>query len=209
MSRKNKDVYFDSGLEGWLKRTAKTEHWRVAGWYSVDDLVGDGYVCYCKCRNKYTLGPPDPGAQDLRVFGSDTPNKDQRKHFMALVQRSFYNRLYTLAVRYPATREQPLAMCSNENGEPLTMDELLPAQPEEISALIAVLHAPTEIGEAIVKLVNDGVDGSRYVRSRLRRSNGRVTLGRRALRETTQQHMVRILGDDDLLQKTLEYLLTT
>lgn len=207
MSRKNKDVYFDSGLEGWLKRTAKAEHWRVAGWYSVDDLVGDGYICYCKCRNKYTLGPPDPGAQDLCT---DTPNKGQRKHFMALVQRAFYNRIYTLALRYPATREQPLATCSNENGEPLTMDELLPAQPEEISALVALLHAPTEISEAIVKLVNDGVDGSRYVRSRLRtnKSSGRVTFGRRALRETTQQHRVRLLGDTELPQKVLDYLLT-
>jgi hypothetical protein len=204
LTRRNSDVYFDSGLQGWLKRTAKTEHWRVAGWQSVEDLVQEGYICYCKCRDRYTLGAPDLGHQDLCT---DTPNSAQRKHFMSLVQRSFYNRVYTLAMRYPATREQPLTMCSNERGEPLSIEDSLPPQPEEISVLIAVLHAPTEISEAIVKLVNDGVDGSKYLRSRLRTNNGRVTLGRRALRETTQQHLVRILGDDELPQKVLAYLL--
>jgi hypothetical protein len=209
---RNKDAYFDSGLQGWLKTTAKAEHWRVAGWYTVDDLVQDGYICYCKCRDKYTLARPAPGErpdgyahQDLCT---DTPSSAQRKHFMALVQRAFYNHLYTLAVRYPATREQPLAMFSVENGEPLSMEELLPPQPEETSALIAVLYAPTEISEAIVKLVNDGIDGGKFLRSRLRRNNGRVTIGRRALRETTQQRMVRILGDSELYDKTLAYLLT-
>jgi hypothetical protein len=205
---RNKDVYFDSGLQGWLKTTAKAEHWRVASWYSAADLVQDGYICYCKCRDKYTLSVEGSKYQDLFTFSDEGPSDTQRRHFMSLVQRAFYNRIYTLSVRYPATREQPLAMLSVENGEPSTLEEMVPPQPEEISALIAVLHAPTEIGEAIVKLVQDGVEGGSFIRSRLRRHNGRVSIGRRALRETSQQRISRILGDDELSGKVLAYLLS-
>ena len=209
---RNIDIYFDSGLRGWLKTTAVAEHWRVASWYSVDDLVQDGYICYFKCRDRYTLGPPKPGRQALHPesgLPGPYPNDAQRRHFMSLVQRAFYNHIYTLAMRYPATQEQPMAAVSTVDGEPVSMEELLPPQPEETSALIAVLQAPAEIGDAILKLVNDGIDGSRYLRSRLRVGpDGRITRGRRAIRETTEQHMGRILGDPELPKKTLAYLLS-
>jgi len=99
---RNVDVYFDAGLRGWLKTTAVKEHWRVASWYSVEDLVQDGYVCYCKCRDRYTLAVPQPGDRPdgyahQNLF-TDQPNEKQRKHFMSLVQRAFYNHIYTLSM---------------------------------------------------------------------------------------------------------------
>lgn len=208
-----KDVYFDAGLQGWLTTTARAEYWRVASWYSVDDLIQDGYICYCKCRDRYTLALPEAGERPdgykhQNLF-TDNPTPVQRKHFMALVQRAFFNHIYTLSTRYPATREQPLAALSTEGDEPLTMEELLPPQPEETSVLIALLQAPTEISEAIIKLVNDGIDGGNYLRSRLRDRNGRVQIvSRRALRETTGQRMTRVLGDPDLGRQTMTYLLS-
>lgn len=206
-----RDAYFDAGLRGWLKTTAVAEHWRVASWYDVDDLIQDGYICYIKCRDRYTFSPPMiPGYQDLRVRYGREPNKTQRQHFMSLVQRSFRNHIHTLSCKYPTKVEQPLSDMVREEApdEPVTMEELVPVVPEEMSALFAVINAPTEIGEAIVKLVNDGVDGTNYIRSRLREKNGRLKRGRIAVRETTEEHNTRILGDPLLADKTLKYLLS-
>jgi hypothetical protein len=208
-----KDVFFDAGLRGWLRSTSVAEAWRVAGWYTADDLYQDGFICYCKCRDKYTLALPAPGDRPdgyahQNLF-TDTPNERQRRHFMNLVQRTFYNHIYTLSRRHPAALEQPLSSLSRgESDEPLTLEELMPAEPEEISALVALLHAPTEIADAVVKLVNDGIDGGKFIRSRLRVSkDGRVTIGKRALRETTDQRMTRVVGDPELVGKTLAYIL--
>lgn len=206
-----RDAYFDAGLRGWLKTTAVAEHWRVASWYDVDDLVQDGYICYIKCRDRYTFSPPMiEGYQDLRLKRGHEPNKTQRQHFMSLVQRAFRNHVHTLSCKYPVLREQPLSDVVREGkpDEPVTMEELVPVVPEEISALYAIVNAPTEIGEAIVKLVNDGVDGSKYLRSRLRSRDGRIKKGRLAIRETTEEHHTRILGDPFLADETLKYILS-
>lgn len=212
---KRNQVYLDTGVWGWLKSTAIAEHWRVAGWYSADDLFQDGFICYCKCRDRYTMRYPDPGDRPdgfahQNLF-TKTPSESQRKHFMNLLQRTFHNHIYTLALRYPATREEPVsALTVGESDDPVTMEELMASEPEGISALVAVLHAPTEIADAIVKLVNDGIDGGKYLRSRLRVSpdGKRVRTVRRAIRETTPEHMARILGDPELPAKTLAYILS-
>lgn len=209
-----KQPYLDSGVRGWLRTTAIAEHWRVAGWYSVDDLFQDGFICYCKCRNAYTLSVPEPGDRPdgykhQNLFTAD-PTEMQRKHFMNLVQRAFYNHIYTLSMRYPITREQPFAEITLEGSdEPVTAEELLAPEPEGISALVAVLQAPTEIGDAITKLINDGIDGGRYLRSRLRRTaSGRIVRGKYELRETTEEHFARVVGDPELPQRVRAYLLS-
>ena len=200
-----KDTYFDSGLRGWLRLTANEEHWRVAGWMTADDLYQEGFVCYCKCRDRYTLGPPKPGFQNLFT---DTPNEAQRRHFMSLLQRAFYNKIYTLAQQYPAAREVPISNVSiDDTDEPVTFEELIPAEPEGATALIAVLHAPSEIAEAIAKLVQDSIDGGKYLKSRLvRLPSGRVRIGRVAIRETNRERHARILGDPTLTDKVSSYL---
>lgn len=206
------DVYFDAGLRGWLRVTSVAEAWRFAGWYTADDLYQEGFICYCKCRDKYTLALPVPGNRPdgyahQNLF-TTTPDDKQRRHFMVLVQRTFFNHIYTLSRRYPAAKEQPLSSLSRgDSDEPLTMEELLPPEPEEISALVALLHAPTEIADAVVKLVNDGLDGGKFLRSRLReRPNGQVRIGKLALRETSSQRMTRVLGDSELAGKTMAYI---
>ncbi len=202
MLRRQTDVYYDEGLEGWIKTTAYQEHWRLRSWYSVEDLVQDGYICYCKCRNRYTLKPPEPGYQDLNT---DTPSDSQRRHFMSLVQRTFFNHIMTLSSKFTVCTENTLSELSN-GDDPLELENLVPVQPEEASVLVAVLHAPTEIGEAIGKLLQDAVDGEKYLRSKLRANNGRITRGRRALRETTRERLARVLGDPEMQDKIRDYI---
>lgn len=201
--RKNRDVYLDKMLINWIKGTARRERWRFAGWYDISDLIQEGYVCYCKCRDRYTLSAPSkPGFQDLNT---DTPSSEQRRHFMALVQTAFHNHLTTLAVKCPALQEAPVD-CSVMDDSMVVLEGLLPPQPEEASVLAALVTAPSEIGEAIGKLMSDGLEGEAFLRSRLRKRGDRVVRGRRALRETTTAYFQRLLGDGELPKKASAYL---
>lgn len=201
-----RDVYFDAGLQGWLKNTARREHWRVARWYQLSDLAQDGVICYCKCRNRYTLGPPKPGFQNLYTTA---PSGAQRRHFMGLVQRAYYNHIMTLSSRFARACEDRVSDLVSGGDETSTLENWLPPQPEEASVILAVKQAPAEIAEAISRLVQDGIEGGQYLRSRLRERNGRMVVGRRALRETTSERLARVLGDPDLSQRTLAYLTGT
>lgn len=59
---------------GWIKNHAARNHWRMAGWYDLDDLVQDGVMVAYKCRERYgtELDPP---------------------HFMALVKKAFFSHI--------------------------------------------------------------------------------------------------------------------
>jgi hypothetical protein len=199
------DVYFDSGLEGWIKRTARENYWRVSKWYELQDLVQDGYLCYLKCRNKYAMCEPDPGAQKLNVWTH--PSNGQRKHFMALVKRTFFNHIMTLSSDFAAmsVEESECDLEPRADGQPVLVEELAPVEAEELSVFIAVKNAPAEIGEAIKALVDDGDE---YLRSRLRRRDERVVRKRRKLRETTDERLARVTGSPDLPNKIVSYLLS-
>lgn len=213
---KPKDVYFDTILRSWIASYARSQRWRIAGWYSVSDLIQDGYICYCKCRDAYTLGEPDPTA--IHDLNTSNPDKSQRRHFMALVQRAFINHIHTLSSRYMVNREEPID-CPASMDSVTMLEELVPPQLEETSVLMALASAPVEISDAIGKLISDGVEGEAYLRTRLRRqfvvtkhaSGGvstsiRVVRGRRALRETSTEYFARVLGDGDILRKTGAYI---
>jgi hypothetical protein len=210
-----RDVYFDKILQRWIQNTAYRLRWRIAGWYDVIDLIQDGYVCYCKCRDKYALQDPDPGENALNT---DNPTKEQRRQFMSLVQRAFINRIHTLSNEFPAFTEEPVD-CSIIDDSNIVLENMIPPQPEEASILMALASAPAEIGAAIGGLVRDGLDGEAYVRTRLRKrliltkhaSGGvsvatRVVKERRAFRETTSEHLKRVLGDGDITRKVTDYL---
>lgn len=223
--RKLRDVYFDLALQIWIKNKARQERWRVAGWYSVGDLEQDGYICYCKCRDKYTTAPPEPGDrpdgfahQDLFTLVDGQPNEIQRRHFMSLVQRAFINHISTLSSNYPISKEEPVD-CSVIEDSVSILEGLAPPVPEETTVLMALANAPTEISSAISVLISDGLEGQAYLRSKLhntlvvsKHASGGVSVstrtvrGRRALRETTVERFQRLLGDGEVERKTVAYL---
>lgn len=198
--RKNPNVYFDQILQAWLWKTARESSWRFPEWYGPSDLVNDGIICYCKCRDRYTLADPAPGYQNLNT---DAPDEAQRQHFMSLVQTAYTNHLNTLARRYPVHQEAPVD-CSPLDDANTQLETLAEPLPEESSILMAIASAPTEIAEAIGKLVGDGEEAFR--RTRLRNRNGRLIRGRRALRETTAEYYERQFGEPDLPAKVADYL---
>lgn len=196
------DVYFDSGLQGWIKSYSREQYWRVSRWYDLPDLVQDGYVCYTKCRNKYVDGPQEPGFQ---VLNTKTPSDTQRRHFMALVKRAFFNHIMTLSSNFAegAVEDNESSLAVWEDGRPATLEDHMPAQQEELSVVMTMLNVPTEIGQAIKTIIDDG-DG--FLRSRLRlQDNGRIIRRRRAFRETSEERMARLTGDPTMAELVASY----
>ncbi len=198
----DQDVYLDAGLRGWIANKARKEHWRMASWYSVDDLIQDGYCAYLKCRNKYALQPPQPGHSALNT---QTPTKDQRRHFMSLVQRAFTNHIMTLAGHFAESKEELLQILPNQSLESAFERVSLP-EPEAatIAALLATL--PTELVGVLNSLMQDGQDAGGYLRSRLRLEQGRLRKSRHARRETTEEYWSRVLEEPDLVEKLVDFL---
>lgn len=198
-----KDVYFDEGMQGWILKTARKEYWRMASWYELEDLIQDGFLCYIKCRNAYTLKPPKPGTQPLNTT---TPNKDQRRHFMSLVQTAYRNHIMTLASKFAGGLEEPTPNTLEGDERGNNLEELLPPQPEEASLFLALANAPAELKDVIDRILKDGLDGGDYLCSRLYRDGNRTRRMRHKVRETTAEYWERVLGQPDLPQKLAEYL---
>ena len=74
----------DKGVRGWLKRIAVSNYWRVSGFYELDDLVSDGYLCYYEVRLRY-------------------PNATARQHIMRLFQVTYLNHIHDLAKKRTLT----------------------------------------------------------------------------------------------------------
>lgn len=90
MKRAMREHRLDAGLRGWIVNYAKKNYWRVPDHYSLDDLIQEGYVCYCKCNLRY---------RHVR----------EQKHFMALVKRTFANHIHDLASERTAKPPETLA----------------------------------------------------------------------------------------------------
>lgn len=79
MPKLNTATVLDSGLERWLFKTARKNFWRVASFYELEDLVGDGYLVYAECAQRYK------------------DRVTERRHFMALFRTCYLNHITDLA----------------------------------------------------------------------------------------------------------------
>jgi hypothetical protein len=185
------EPYLDAGLRGWIFNTARTNHWRLQPWYELEDLIQDGYLAYSKCWHRYK-----------KLFDVPEPTKDQRRHFASLVQISYLRHLHTLSVQHPVNSE-----VATDEGELVTCAG--PAAPvqEDVALLLATLRKlPEELVDVLEKLMDD----ASYLRlprlywqgNRLRRQRGHI----RWVRETTEEHWERILGQAGMPEKLIAYL---
>jgi hypothetical protein len=196
------DVYLDEWMRKWITSTARREHWRIS-WYSLEDLIQDGYLCYAKCKraylkHRYRPDQPNPLLRDMEL--SMHPTKDAKNTFMNLVQRTFMNHIYTLSKKHPVGMEVP-------DADPWGSCRVEPEQAEESSLFTLLTHAPAELQDLLDRLLRDGIEGGGHLRKWYYDKTGRW----RAMRhghviETKMEHWERVLGNADKVAELMSYL---
>lgn len=168
-------VFLDAGMRGFIINTARKEFWRVASWYEFDDLVQDGYLCFAKCYSRYVRTQPHL-----------TGTPDERRWFQALVRTTFYNHITDLAKDRMRLHEEAASHFLSQPGETPEdiLEKNLPAQQELGSLSVLLAQAPWELLELIRLLAKDA-GGFQWQK-----------VGRRSLRETTNEHYCRLLQID-------------
>jgi hypothetical protein len=176
---KQVDPFLDQSLKGWIINKSRREFWRIAAWYSVEDLIQDGYMVYYKCRNRYS-----------HLTDKPEPTIDDKRQFMALFKVSFHNFITDLANDRTATPEEAHSeamLYAATAGRP---------QQEEATFRLLLASAPKEIAQLVELLMTEGSEKVAYLRSRFFVKDGEKIRRRRSLWETTNQHYCRRLGLD-------------
>jgi hypothetical protein len=186
----------DEGMERWIYKTAHKEHWRCRAWYDLDDLIQDGFLCYCKCYARYW---------ELIQASDDRTEDEKRRWFMALVQSSFYHKIMTLSSKAVQCTENTLAELSVSDQE-VSMEAVAGGEAEITTLVVALANAPAELAGVVKRLVEDGLDGGAYLRNKIRWEGTRRTRRARAVRETRREYYERLTGIADLPQKLAHYL---
>ena len=177
----------DEGLERWIYTTANRNFWRVSSWYTREDLVQDGFMCYLKCLKRYE-----------RLKRNRKPKKDHRRNFMALVKRTFENHIHTLASRRTDTPERAISQIHhvNETSE-AWLNRWAPAE-AAIADLTVILHgAPQELKDLLVLLSHDATDGIALYKTKVR-------LGHRYLGKLTHLNPKQV----DIMEMLRQYFQT-
>lgn len=121
---------------GWIVNTAKRNHWRVSLWYDMEDLIHDGIVCFCRCRDKY----------------DDVANQ---AHFMALVKTTYTRHIHNLSLVRSRLEEIHIADLVDEDVDTHKSFDKFVYEREEATFLVMVSRLPEEIKDLFVTLVND------------------------------------------------------
>jgi DNA-directed RNA polymerase specialized sigma24 family protein len=136
MERPRRTHRLDAIMRGWIVNTARKSYWRVAGWYDLDDLIQDGYICYLKCHEKY-------------------PAELNRRNFMALVQRTFQNHINKLAITKSRQLDAPLDSLSLAESVEDHLDALSLPDHEEQMFNVLVSELPEKFRELVRILMKD------------------------------------------------------
>lgn len=167
VTRRFHDRYFDKGLRGWIVRTARKHYWRVAAYHDLDDLIQEGLLAYAICRARYR------------------DKVQNRRHFMALVQVVYMNRITDLANE----RTKCLEVCASQiavEGRELQVMEYLAGGADGDAELQAVLaRAPAEV-RAFLALFETPEGLAELDKPLRRRGDG--------TRETMEERLSLVLG---------------
>jgi len=167
------DTLMDDGARGWLAKAARKNYWRVSRWYDLDDVIQEGYAAYYDTIRRY----PD---------ATDPP------HRMALFKRVFMSRLHDLAnKRTRSVNEVTVSdLCHGSVASAEVLFETV-ALDNDISAAAGMLAtAPQYVRDAIALFATE--DGLRRLRSAYRK----VRRGKYLVRETLNERLCRLTGND-------------
>jgi hypothetical protein len=155
---KTRNLGLPAPVVGWIIKHARTNYWRVAGWYELDDLIQDGLLCGYKCLAIY--GTPIPNEAG-RI---DRPRLDEinEPHFMSLVQRTFYNHMGQLirdkrrgddkTTKFVDLGKQDSVHRSESNA----LERIGPSTLADQEFLVWLLELPEYLQKAIAVFMNDG-----------------------------------------------------
>lgn len=182
----NGDPYLDAGVRGHIVRLANLHVRRLRGW-DVEDLIQEGYLCYTIVKTRYVGCRPKrkPDGTFRRALPPKRPDQIARKHFMRLLQRTYLNRISTLARRQSRATEllmNDLVAVMPEVPEAASWDRLIPPEDETATTMILLRSAPEEIRQLFKIMVDD-------VTRPMRRFGKR----NRPARETTNDYYCRLL----------------
>lgn len=170
----------DVGARRWLAKTARANHWRVANFYEIDDLIQDGYYVYYYAVRRYSA------VRD-------------RPHIMALFKTIFTNHIHDLCKGHRCPK---MGVFSDARVPTVELDDVhvAAAGSDPLADVLRVIaEAPPALASLLRTLINN-VDllGGPYER----RPDG--------TRETTNQRLCAALGVDprefDLHGDLLTYL---
>jgi DNA-directed RNA polymerase specialized sigma24 family protein len=189
------DQFMDDGLQRYIKKTARANHWRVASWHTVEDLVQDGYMVAARCAVKYDRGVAQPG------------DKLDRRQFMGFFCRAFDNHINDLAKKRSRLSETNLSSFGVEQDADMeTM--IAAAYPEQATILLLLEQAPAPVKRAI-RLILASDEPFLYSWLRLVRQgeNARLVRSERPTRETSEQWIDRVVGNRGVAQMLRNYFL--
>lgn len=129
------DCCLPKSIVGWVYNHATKNHWRVAAYMELDDLIQDGLMKAYECLDKYGT----PGV-DI-----DPP------HFMALVKTAFYNHIGTL-LRKSRAEQEVTSLIGDLAGE-ATETRYLDSHAEPTEPLQDLVSIITSMPETLRKVV--------------------------------------------------------
>lgn len=170
------DPFLDAPMRGWLVNTVRREAWRVSEVCDPEELLQEAYFVYYKCRNRYSelTSKPNPTKEDLRWFQS-------------LVKTALTNHINTIAAKHKGVSVKALSQFKKADGSDVSPDDLLPAGGETVTLRVLIAQAPEEIKTLIKLLIGEGDALIDFAR---------VKIGRRSIRETTNEYYCRLLKLD-------------
>lgn len=137
----------DHGTQVWIARTAKRNHWRVARYIDIDDLIQDGYECWVRVLGYY----------------KHILDRGDAAHFMALFKRSYTNYIHNLAnQRRRGIVTVSHAEIEEDSGVPVDTGVAF----EEASLAVRLSQAPMVVKNLLSAF--DTEDGRRALQARLR-----------------------------------------
>ncbi len=122
---------FSGPIEGYVVNFLKSNLWRVANSYDLDECLSEAYLVFRRCCRHYEGKVVEP------------------KHFMALFKLAWRNEFNDMSNRDTAVRASPLpdgfdAVGALDNDGPLRV--MLRQAPAEVKTVLTVLlNAPTEL----------------------------------------------------------------
>lgn len=166
----------DDGLRNWILKTARKNFWKVAGFYDLDDLIQDGFMCYAKCNQRYSF--------DL-----------EQRHFMSLVQTTFLNHIKTVSAARHKKVDWPVDFRHDDRvTDPDARLVALGGSVQEEQTLAALLAGlPSELKELLLVLARDARDAPLLTARDKRTPDGRF---RKPERETWNEYFCRLIGAD-------------